>query len=137
MKKILTYSLITTITALALLTFFLTNAVIFNLTNTVMFDWFGVKPEKGNYLWVIVWANFISSILYLFSAYGLIKLKTWSYLLLPVSALILIIALIASFFHIGIDELYKEKIIGLMLFRIGLTMVLTLLVYLRIEKWDN
>ena len=58
----------------ALLTLFLSGSVIFNL--------FGIRAKEGNYVPLVVWANFISSILYLAAAYGLFKMKKWSVWLL-------------------------------------------------------
>jgi len=127
MKNILTYALITVLSAFALLTLFLSSSVIF--------DWFGIRAKEGNYVLFVVWANFISSIIYLFSSFGLIKLKQWSYKALMASAGILIIALIGLFLHINAGGLYETKTVGAMFFRISLTLVFALLTYLRIKKW--
>ena len=129
MKKVLTYTFIGFLSAFAILTLFLSSSVIFDL--------FGIRAKEGNYVLLVVWANFISSILYLCSAYGLFKLKQWSYKILGVSVFILIIALIGLFVHINIGGLYETKTIGAMFFRISLTLVFTLLAYLRINKWNN
>lgn len=45
------------------------------LSTSVIFDLFGIRAKEGNYVLFIVWANLISSILYLFAAYGFIKHK--------------------------------------------------------------
>lgn len=129
MKKVLTYILIAVLTAFALLTLLLSSSVIFDL--------FGIRAKEGNYVLFIVWANFVSSILYLLSAYGLIKLKRWSYQLLGASALILIIALIGLFFHINAGGVYETKTVGAMFFRTTITLLLTLFTYLRIAKWNK
>jgi hypothetical protein len=126
MKKILTSILTIVLTAFALLTLFLSSSVIF--------DWFGIRAKEGNYVLFIVWANFISSLLYLFAAYGLIKLKRWSYQLLGASALILIIALIGLFIHINNGGLHETKTIGAMFFRTSLTLVFTVASYFIIKK---
>ncbi|MBL4593480.1 MAG: hypothetical protein JKX68_06655 [Flavobacteriales bacterium] len=129
MKKVFTHLTIIALTAFALLTLFLSSSVIF--------DWFGIRAKEGNYVLFIVWANFISSVLYLFAAYGLIKLKKWTYQLLGVSALLLITALIGLFFHINAGGLYETKTVGAMFFRTSVTLIFTLLSYLRIVKWNN
>ena len=128
MKKALTYTLITALSAFALLTLFLSSSVIFDL--------FGIRAKEGNYVLFVVWANFISSIIYLFSAYGLFKLKHWSYKALAASAAILIIAFISLYIHINVGGLHETKTIGAMIFRINLTLVFTLLTYLRIKRWN-
>jgi len=127
MKKILTYILIAILTAFAILTLFLSSSVIFDL--------FGIRTKEGNYVLFVVWANFISSTLYLLSAYGLLKLKKWSYQLLGLSTLILISGLIGLFIHINAGGIHETRTIGAMFFRTGLTLVFTVLTYLRIEKW--
>jgi predicted RND superfamily exporter protein len=67
MKKIIPYLLAAILTGFGLLTLFLSSSVIFDL--------FGIRAKEGNYVLFVVWANFISSILYLFAAYGLLKSK--------------------------------------------------------------
>ena len=76
----------------ALLTLFLSSSVIFN--------WFGIRAKEGNYVLLVVWANFISSSLYLIAAYGLLKQKKWTVRPLLVSAFILIGAMIGLYVHI-------------------------------------
>jgi heme/copper-type cytochrome/quinol oxidase subunit 4 len=92
------------------------------------------KGKRRQLCIFIVWANFISSLLYLFAAYGLIKLKRWSYQLLGASALILIIALIGLFIHINNGGLHETKTIGAMFFRTSLTLVFTVASYFIIKK---
>jgi hypothetical protein len=129
MRRTLTYILVALLSGFAVLTLFLSGSVIFDL--------FGIRGKEGNYVLFIVWANFISSILYLLSAYGLLKLKKWSYKLLGLSALILILALIGLFIHIDAGGIHETKTISAMFFRSTLTIVFTVLTYLRIEKWNK
>jgi len=123
-----TYALITVLASFALLTLFLSSSVIF--------DWFGIRVKEGNYVLFVVWANFVSSIIYLASSYGIMKSKAWSYKALGMSAIILIIALIGLFIHINSGGLYEIKTVGAMFFRIGLTLVFAFLAYYKIEKWN-
>ena len=97
----------------ALLTLFLSGSVIFDL--------FGIREKEGNYVLFVVWANFISSFLYLVAAYGLFKMKKWSVWLLVVSVFILVAAFIGLKLHINDGGLYEAKTVNAMLFRIGLT----------------
>jgi hypothetical protein len=69
MKKAGKCLLIALISTFALLTLFLSSSVIF--------DWFGMREKEGHYGLFIVWANFISRLLYLVSAWGLIKSEKW------------------------------------------------------------
>ena len=100
--------------AFAMLTLFLSSSVIFN--------WFGIRAKEGNYVLLVVWANFISSVLYLFAAYGFIKLKTWTFKLLSTSVVILIIGFLGLYAHIFAGGLYETKTIGALLFRITTTL---------------
>ena len=64
MKKAIPYLLAIILAGFGLLTLFLSTSVIFYL--------FGIRAKEGNYVLFIVWCNFISSLLYLFAAYGFI-----------------------------------------------------------------
>jgi hypothetical protein len=126
MKKILIYLTAIALTALGLLTLFLSSSVILDL--------FGIRAKEGNYVLLVVWANFISSILYLFAAYGIIKNKKWATKLLSISAIVLITAFIGLFIHINSGGIYETKTIGAMIFRITVTIVFAVLAYFTITK---
>lgn len=125
-NNMFTYIMAIVLIAFATLTLFLSSSVIF--------DWFGIRAKEGNYVLIVVWANFISSILYLFAAYGFIKLKTWTSKPLSVSIIILTIGFIGLYAHIIADGLYESKTIGAMLFRITLTLAFTVFAYLKFKK---
>ena len=125
-SKFFTYGIATALSAFALLTLF--------LSSSVLFDWFGIRAKEGNYVPFIVWANFICSILYLMAVYGFLKFKKWTLMVLIVSILILIIALIGLYFHINAGGLYETKTINAMFFRITITLVFTILIYLQIRR---
>jgi len=116
------------LTVFGLLTLFLSTSVIFDL--------FGIREMEGNYVLFIVWANFIASILYLFAAVGFLQVKKWTTLLLGISLIVLIIAFVLLKMYIADGGVYEEKTVNAMIFRTGLTMVLTLIAYLTIQK-DN
>lgn len=128
-NNLFTYIAAIVLIAFALLTLFLSSSVIF--------DWFGIRAKEGNYVLPVVWANFISSILYLFAAYGFIKLKTWTYKLLSASVLILIIGFFGLYAHIFAGGLYETKTIGAMLFRITVTLAFTVFAYLKFKKREK
>ncbi|MBK8519662.1 hypothetical protein [Ferruginibacter sp.] len=110
----------------ALLTLFLSSSVIFNL--------FGIRAKEGNYVPLVVWANFISSILYLAAAYGLFKMKKWSVWLLAISVVILVAAFIGLKLHISEGGLYEVKTVNAMIFRIGLTALLAVASYFLLQN---
>lgn len=126
MKKIILYATVGILSAFALLTLFLSTSVIFNL--------FNIREKEGNYVPFIVWANFISSILYLLAAYGLLKLKKWSTYLLAVSVVILVAAFIGLKVYISNGGIYETKTVNAMIFRITLTIIFALASYLLIIK---
>lgn len=126
MKKLLPKIIAIIIAAFALLTLFLSSSVILNL--------FGIRAMEGNYVLFVVWANFISSILYLFAAYGFIRAKKWTASLLGLSAIILVLAFLGLIIHINSDGLYESKTIAAMVFRITLTLIFTVLAYFLISK---
>lgn len=104
------------------------------LSSSVIFDLFGIRAKEGNYVFFVVLANFISSILYLFSAYGIIRFRKWTYYLLIISLSILIAAFIGLIVHIMLGGIYETKTIGAMIFRILITLAFTVYVYFTIKK---
>lgn len=126
MKKALPYLSTIILTGFGLLTLFLSTSVIFDL--------FDIRAKEGNYVLFVVWSNFISSILYLFAAYGFVTSKKWTVKLLGVSTLILIAALIGLFYHINSGGNYETKTIGAMIFRISLTLAFAIIAYFSITK---
>ncbi len=126
MKKSLPYLLATILAGFGLLTLFLSTSVIFDL--------FGIRAKEGNYVLFVVWANFISSILYLIASFGFVAFKKWTAKLLGVSTLILITALVGLFYHINSGGIYETKTIGAMIFRISVTLVFATIAYFTTTK---
>ena len=112
--------------AFGLLTFFLSTSVIFDL--------FGIREKEGNYVLFIVWANFISSILYLLAAFGFFTKNKKTTFLLVSSVIILILAFIGLKMHISSGGIYETKTVGAMLFRISITLFFTIISYFTITK---
>lgn len=129
MKKILPYLFATLLAGFGLLTLFLSTSVIFDL--------FGIRAKEGNYVLFVVWSNFISSILYIFAAYGFIKNKRWTATLLVISTLILIAAFIGLKVHINSGGIYETKTVGAMIFRIAVTFVFAIIAFFIINKQLN
>lgn len=119
------------ITAIALLLFALLTLF---LSGSVIFDLFGIREKEGNYVPLVVWANFISSILYLVAAYGLFKMKKWPVWLLVISVFILMAAFIGLKIHISEGGLYETKTVNAMIFRIGLTILLAVASYFLLKN---
>ena len=126
MKKYIPFLSSLILTGFGLLTLFLSSSVIF--------DWFGIRAKEGNYVLFIVWANFISSLLYLISTYGFLKIKNWAFKALSVATVILVVALIGLFIHIYSGGIYETKTVFAMLFRISVTIAFTVIAYFSINK---
>jgi len=126
MKKAIPFIFATILTGFGLLTLFLSTSVIFDL--------FGIRAKEGNYVLHVVWANFISSLLYLFAAYGFFKEKKWTALLLIISSIILIASFAGLYIHINSGGIYETKTIGAMIFRISITLIFTTIAYFTISK---
>ena len=126
MKKYLTYILATILTGFGLLTLFLSTSVIFDL--------FGVRAREGNYVLFVVWSNFISSIIYLFAAYGFMTVKEWTAPILGISGVIMLAAFIGFLIHINSGGIYETKTIGAIIFRIIATLIFAALAYFTITK---
>lgn len=129
MKKNIRYILAFILTAFGLLTLFLSGSVIFDL--------FGIREMEGNYVPFIVWANFVSSIIYLVAVYGIIKSKKWSFYVLGVSFLILFFSFIALQLYIDAGGIHEAKTVKAMIFRSTLTAVFALGAYYSINKKEN
>jgi hypothetical protein len=93
-------------------------------SSSVIFDWFGMREKEGNFVLGIVWTNLVCGILYLITAYGILKNQTWIKFPLTIALIILILAYIGLFIHIYNGGLYETKTIGAMAFRVGLTTLL-------------
>lgn len=118
--------------AIALIAF--ASATLF-MSNSVIFDWFGIREKEGDYVPFIVYTNFIAGLLYLISAYGLIKAKKWTLRVLIGTALLLATALIALALHINSGGIFELKTVGAMIFRIALTIVFSGLAYYSLKKY--
>ena len=126
MRKPLVYLVFSILTGFGLLTLFLSTSVILDL--------FGVREKEGNYVLFVVWANFISSLLYLISAYGLLASKKWTAKTLGLSTMILTVAFVGLQFYIQSGGIHENKTIGAMIFRTTLTLGFTLFAYFTINR---
>jgi hypothetical protein len=97
----------------ALLTFFLTFSIFFNL--------FGIRESEGNYVLFVVIGNFICSLLYIMAAYGFWNKKKWTSRFLAMATALLAIVLIVFLFYINTGGLYEDKTIKALIFRLIIT----------------
>ena len=126
MKKLLPYLIALPLAAFGLLTLFLSTSIIF--------DWFGIRAKEGNYVLFVVWANFICSLLYLLAAYGFIKAKKWTFLLLGLAAIVLIITFVIFKIYIYSGGIYETKTVEALIFRLIVTLIFVIFAYFTIAK---
>ena len=126
MKKISSIVQVTILSIFGFLTLFLSTSVILDL--------FGIREKEGNFIMFIVWANFLSAIIYLLSAYGIMKNKKWSTSLLSLSTIILLTVLVGLFVHISLGGLFEIKTVYGMIFRTLITLIFTISSFILFKK---
>ena len=114
MKKFLPYFSAVVLGLFGTLTLFMTTSVILDL--------FGIRAKEGNYVVFVVWAIFISGLLYLTAAYGFVKKKAWTAKLLAVATSVVLIAFVGLIVHIKSGGIYETETVGAMTFRVILTL---------------
>lgn len=129
MKKYIPYLIATLLIAFGLLTLFLSSSVIFDL--------FNIRAKEGNYVLFVVLANFISSLLYLLAAYGILTLKKWPPFMLIISAIILVSAYLGLKIHANSGGLYEAKTMSAMIFRITITVIFSIISYFNLKTIKN
>jgi len=98
MKKYILYLLGLILVVFGLLTLYLSGSIIFDL--------FGVRAKQGDYVLLVIWMNFITSFLYLFTAYGFFTFKKWASKTLTMALFVLILGAIGFYFHINSGGIY-------------------------------
>ena len=88
------------------------------LTSSVLLDLFGIRQKEGNFVPFIVWINLVSGIAYIVSAVGIIKNAKWSFPLLLMNVVLLVVGIVALYFHIQAGGLYKLETVKGMVFRV-------------------
>lgn len=119
--KIHKYALAILLIAFALVTLFMSSAV--------LFDWFGIRASQGNYVPFIVKANMTAGFLYLIAAYGFLTSKKWASWVMLSIALLLIYSFGLFYLHMHSGGLYENRTIGAMMFRIVFTLVFAALIH--------
>lgn len=104
------------------------------MSSSVIFDLFGIREKEGNYVLFVVISNFLCAFLYLISAYGLYFQKKWTTSLLGVSLGILFLSFAGLIWHINTGGMYEEQTVKAMLFRMGITLMFTILSWRYISK---
>lgn len=129
LKTIFRYAIAVIIAAFGLITLFLSSSVVFDL--------FGIRAKEGNYVLFVVVANLISSLLYLLAAFGITVNKTWTTKVPSIAFVLLLIAFTGLFVHINTGGIYETKTIGVMVFRISLTLLFVTASFLINKRMKN
>lgn len=107
--------------AFALITIFMSSAV--------LFDWFNIRANQGNYVPFVVKTNLTVGFLYLITTYGFIKSKKWPFWLMLSIVLLLIYAFALFYLHMHSGGLYESSTIEAMIFRILFTLLIAGFIY--------
>jgi hypothetical protein len=113
---------------------FLLGALTLMLSGSVIFDLFGMREMEGNYVDFIVWANFISSFLYIVTAIDFLRKKQWNWQYLALSFVILFGASIALWFYIDNGGIHEPKTIKAIIFRTIFTGILLISSFIKYKK---
>lgn len=126
MKKIIISIIIAVLALFGIVTLFMSSSVIFDL--------FGIRAKEGNYVPFVVWANWLCGFIYLAAAYGFMKSKRWTSVILGIAVLILIVTYIGLFIYIQCGGIYETKTVYAMGFRTGLTILFSSIAYFLINR---
>jgi hypothetical protein len=105
--------------------------------SSVLLDLFGMRAKQGNYVPFVVAANVICGFLYLFAAFGLFHAKKYSYTLMAIASILLILTFIALIIFIFSGGIYEVKTFNVMTIRIIITVGLTVWIRLLLSINKN
>lgn len=111
------------------LVLFLFAAVTLFMSSAVLFDWFGIRAKQGNFVPFIVKTNLTAGVLYLIVLYGFLKSEKWAFWIMLTIVLMLLYVFGLFYIHIHTGGLYEDKTIAAMIFRILLTLSLSVFIY--------
>lgn len=120
MKRVSFFIILGVMVLLGLVTTFLSTSIIFDL--------FNVRAHEGNYVLLVVQANFISGLLYLLAAFAFYKKKAWAAVPLIISLVALVVAVVGFAVHVNAGGAYETKTIGALAFRVTINIALAILV---------
>jgi len=113
MRKYLPYLLGILLAAFALLTLY--------LSGSILFDLFDMRTKQGDFVWVVIWGNFIAALLYLIAVYGFFTQRKIAYKALAIALVVIVLAGVGLFFHIHSGGSYMTKTPKALVFRFVVT----------------
>lgn len=127
--KVFRIIFISILTLFGLLSVLLTSTVLLNVP--IMH-----KTEEHNVLFIAI-TNLICGILYIVAAYGYHREEKWSYKLLTIITLILVLAFGMLQLYIYRGGLYEEKTVRAMIFRMVLTTFFAMISFFTLKKQNH
>lgn len=107
------------------------------MTLSIVFDHFGIRALKGNYVLFIAYANMICGFLYLYSAYAVWKIKKNAIWALSLAVLVLIFSFIWFGLYISEGGIYEAQTVKAMTFRTIITFIMLMVTFLLMKKQNN
>lgn len=123
-KKVSYYIVVFSLFIFALLTLFMSGSVIFDL--------FGIREGRGEYVPFIVWTNFVAGWLYLMAVFGFLRSEKWTFWLLATVTGLLFLAAIALVIYVNQGHAFELNTVGAMVFRIVLSSAFALIAYCKL-----
>lgn len=93
------------------------------MSASIILDLFGIREKEGKYVLFIVYANFISSFLYLFASYYFFINNKRATISLFTAVAILTVAYIALIIHIQLGRAFEIRTVKAMLARSFITIL--------------
>lgn len=104
------------------------------LSGSIIFDLFDVRAQQGNYVLFVIWANFLSSLMYLTASYGMFTAKKWTFYSLSAVLTLLVITFIGFYVYVNSGGIHETKTMGALIFRTMITLVFTISAYTLINN---
>ncbi|WP_310993061.1 hypothetical protein [Aequorivita marina] len=108
--------------------------VIIFMGSSVLFDWFGIRANQGNYVPFVVKTNLTVAFIYLLAVYGFLHSKKWASWAMLSAALLLVYALTLLYLHIHSGGPYETRTVAVLIFRILFTLVFAGLLSINFDK---
>lgn len=89
----------------------------------VLTDSFGLRAIEGNNVFFVVYINFFSSFVYLFSSYGFFKKSKWTTSILFITAGVLFLSYFGLIFYLQSGRRIEMTLLKVMMARVALTII--------------
>ena len=93
------------------------------ISASVLLDAFGLREIEGNNVFFVVYINFFSSFVYLFSSYGFFKKCKWTTRILFITVGVLFASYFGLIFYIQTGRTIELTLLKVMMIRVFLTMI--------------